>query len=434
MKARSPLILPSRRGVLRASAALGGAAALSGGLTRPARAAGGLSGSDLKYLFVFAGGGWDPTRVFADGFDNDAVDMEPGADRGTAGGITFVDAADRPSVRSFFESYHQQTLVFNGVMVRSIAHEICTMIALTGTTSGLVPDWPAILGGESGERYTLPHLVMTGPSFPGDMGEAVVRSGTSGQLDALLSGDILDWSDSTLNRLSSPSQGILDNYIRRRSMARADGAKTALDRELAAAYSASVEKAVDLKDLRYAMNFAGGSDLASAGSVALQALSLGLARCVSLTYPIDFGGEWDTHVNNDAQQSPLWEGLFSGLLSIFEEMESTPGELGATLLDEVVVVVMSEMGRTPALNGLSGKDHWPYTSVMVSGPNLAGSRVIGGFDASWYGELVDPSTGDSDESGGVLSAESVGATLLALGDVDPDSYVSGVEPITGALA
>ena len=442
MKRNSPILLPSRRGLLRGAVALGGATAMSGGLAmpRPARAAAGspsggtVSGADLKYLFVFAGGGWDPTRVFADGFDNSAVDMESSADRGTAGGITYVDAPDRPSVRSFFENYHQQTVIFNGVMVRSIAHEICTMIALTGTTSGLVPDWPAILGGASGDRYTLPHLVMTGPSFPGDLGEAVVRSGTSGQLDALLSGEISSWSDSTLNRLSSPSQGILDNYVRRRSLARADGAKTALDRSLASAYSASVEKSVDLKDLRYVMSFAGASDLASAGSVAVQALSLGLARCVSVTYPIDFGGEWDTHVNNDAQQSPLWEGLFSGLLAIFDELESTPGEVGGTLADEVVVVVMSEMGRTPALNGLSGKDHWPYTSVMVSGPNLEGSRVIGGFDASWYGELIDPSTGDNAEAGGVLSAESVGATLLALGDVDPDSYVSGVEPITGALA
>ena len=78
-------------------------------------------------------------------------------------------------MRTFLEAWHARTVVFNGLMVRSIAHEICTMIAMTGTTSGLRADWPAILAGEERDRYTLPHLVLGGPSFPGDLGVAVLR-------------------------------------------------------------------------------------------------------------------------------------------------------------------------------------------------------------------------------------------------------------------
>ncbi len=433
MNAKSPKVLPSLLSPSRRQL-LGGAAALSAGLALPRRArAATVSGADLKYLFVFAGGGWDPTRVFADGFDNASVSMESYADRGTAGNLSFIDSESRPSVRTFFEQHHARTQIWNGVLVRSIAHEICTMLALTGTTSGLVPDWPAALAKPWADRVTLPHLVMSGPSFPGDLGENVVRSGLSGQLDALITGEITGYSDAPLSALSSPAQGILDNYVRRRAAARAAGSKSALEASLTGAYVAGLERATELKDLRYVMSFSAGADLSSAGAVALEALSMGLARCVSVAYPTDFGGEWDTHATNDELQDPLWEGLFSGLLALFDRLQTLPGEVGETLADETVVVVLSEMGRTPALNPVAGKDHWPYTSVMVSGPGIEGDRVIGGYDASWYGHLVDPGSGEVTDGGQVLSAEALGATLLQLGDVDPDEYVSGVEPILGVL-
>ena len=112
----------TRRTFLGAS--LGSGAALASGLSLPRRAHA-ASAADLKFVFVFNSGGWDPTRVFAPEFGNRNVDMEPGAERGTAGGLAFVDHPDRPSVRAFFEAHHD-LLVVNGVQVRSIAHEICT--------------------------------------------------------------------------------------------------------------------------------------------------------------------------------------------------------------------------------------------------------------------------------------------------------------------
>ena len=35
------------------------------------------------------------------------------------------------------------------------------------------------------------------------------------------------------------------------------------------------------------------------------------------------------------------------------------------LLDETLVVVMSEMGRTPQINGNAGRDHWTYCYSIV---------------------------------------------------------------------
>lgn len=422
---------PSRRSFLAGSlAGLGAGLTLGRGLwPGVARAA---AASDRKFVFVFAQGGWDPTRVFASEFGNDAVAMEPDAARATAGGLRYVSHPDRPSVDTFMDAWHDRSVILNGVMVRSIAHEICTMLAMTGTTSGLTPDWPAILADQERGAFTLPHLVLGGPSFPGDLGVAVARTGASGQLEALLNGQALGMSDLPVSALRSPSQALVDRFVGQRAAARASVARSAVEDRLNADFLAASQHAADLKDLQYLMDFTGGRSLADQAAVAVDALEKGISRCVTLSSGAAFG--WDTHADNDNLQSPLWEDLFSGLGQLLQRLANAPGTSSASLLDETVVCVLSEMGRTPALNAVAGKDHWPFTSMMLIGAGLTGDRVIGGFDDQYYGRCVDPASAEVADGAQVLSAEAVGATLLALADVDPADHVMGVEPLAGILA
>lgn len=396
----------------------------------PARLARADTGSDLKFIFVFAQGGWDPTRVFAAEFGNRNVDMEPDAQIGTAGGITYVDHASRPSVRTFFDAWHDRSVVLNGMMIRSIAHEICTMLAMTGTTSGVTPDWPAILADRERNAFTLPHLVLGGPSFPGDLGVAVARTGSNGQLEALLSGTAVDMSDFGAGGLNAPAESIVDRFVARRAAARAMGTRSAAEKALLDDFATATSHAAALKDLQYQMDFSGGLDLADQAPVAVDALVNGVSRCLTLSAG---AGNWDTHANNDVDQSPLWESLFSGLGQLLAQLQAAPGTTGASLADETVVVVLSELGRTPLLNPFLGKDHWPFTSALLVGPRLLGSRVVGGYDSNYYGKLIDTASAEVSETGSVLSPESLGATLLAMADIDPTPYVSGVDPIAGIL-
>jgi hypothetical protein len=415
----------SRRSLLStAPLALGSLA-----LPRIARAA---EPSSLRFLFVFAQGGWDPTRVFAPEFRNDAFDMEPDAERATVGGLSFVDHASRPSVRAFFDAHHARTTVFNGMLVRSIAHDICTMLAMTGTTSGTVPDWPAILGADLGRDDALPHLVLAGPSFPGPLGASVARTGTSGQLDGLLSGGILGNADVPAGRFRSPSGAVLDRYLARRAGAAVDGARSTTSRALLEAHLDATRKASRLKDLQWVLDFGASAALEDQAAVAVDALAMGVSRCVTMSSGAAFG--WDTHANNDALQAPLWEDLFVGLGRLMLMLQETPGTSSPSLADETIVVVLSEMGRTPRLNGFLGKDHWPYTSAMVVGPGLLGGRVVGGHDPNGYGLGVDPVTGESSADAPPLSAEAFGATLLAAAGVDPGRWVEGASPIEGVIA
>jgi uncharacterized protein (DUF1501 family) len=399
------------------------------GLPRIARAA---DPASLRFLFVFAQGGWDPTRVFAPEFRNDAFDMEPDAERAAVGGIAFVDHPSRPSVSAFFEAHHARTTVFNGMLVRSIAHDICTMIAMTGTTSGTVPDWPAILGTGLAGDEALPHLVLAGPSYPGPLGASVARTGTAGQLDGLLNGSLLANADLPSGRLRSPSGAVLDRYLARRAEAAALGGRSTASRTLLGAHRDATRKAARLKDLQWVLDFGASAALEDQAAVAVEALSMGVSRCVTMSAGTAFA--WDTHANNDALQAPLWEDLFAGLGRLMLMLEETPGTSAPTLAEETLVVVLSELGRTPRLNGFLGKDHWPYTSAMVVGPGFSGDRVVGGHDANGYGLGVDPASGDSGTSAPALSAEAFGATLLASAGVDPGAWVEGASPIEGVLA
>ncbi len=119
-----------------------------------------------------------------------------------------------------------------------------------------------------------------------------------------------------------------------------------------------------------------------------------------------------------------------GLQQVMATLDLTPGLSAPTLADETIVVVLSEMGRTPYLNSDQGKDHWPYTSAMILGKGFEADRVIGEYDDVFYGRPVDPKTGvAADDAPQEFSAQVLGATLLALGDVDPGPYLGSVQPL-----
>lgn len=416
----------TRRSFLGASAAAAAAGVLP---PRVARAAS-PSGADLKFVFVVNYGGWDPTRVFAAEFDNPAFDMERLADSATVGDLTYVDSPDRTSVKAFLEKWYERTLFINGILVPSIAHDNCLRLSMTGTTATTRSDWPSVIASARSSDFSLPQLVIAGPSFPGDLGAMVTRTGSSGQLEGLLSGNILDWSDTPVGGPSARSEDLLDSYLARRAAAVAAGAGTERQVEQLGAFYRAVERGGELKNLLNVMDWSGGTAFPTQVRMAVDALTLGIARTVTLST----GYGWDSHTLNDTTQSSNFESLFNGLVSLMDLLAAQPGEVAATLADETVLVVLSEMGRTPQLNSADGKDHWPYTCTMVVGPNITGNRVIGGFDYYAYGKTLDFDTGEIDlESGRNVSVDSVGATLLQLADIDSEEFMPGVKAITGVL-
>ena len=394
-------------------------AALFGGM-RPGMAQ--LGTTCNRFLFLNAEGGWDPLAVFAPLFDANQIDMEAGAERWNVGGLSLVDHPQRPTTRTFFENHASEVALFHGVSTRSVNHEICQVVALTGSTSADRPDFATILAVAERDNTLLPHLVMSGPAFPGK--HSVFVSNAQGQLQQTVDGTILVENDAPL-AVPEPVPGrIVDRFLGQRAEA-----LQIEHPELVAAtdYREAVARAKLLNDSRLEVNLRSGTDFLGRAQTAISALSSGLCRCAT----VGTGFNWDTHQDNSLQ-SGLFEGFFDDLEVILADLDSTLGPEGQPLRNDTIIVVTSEMARTPAYNATGGRDHWPYTTMFMIGPGVVGGRSYGGYTNLYTGIGVGPD-GGLDMSLPGISAESLGATLLALGGVDPEEHLRGATPIAGVI-
>lgn len=404
---------------------------LAGAVSAPALGQRGASSAGRRFVLVFNQGGWDPLAVFAPMFGSGLADMGPGSAPMTVAGLPLVDHARRPSVRAFFEQWGARAVVVNGVSVPSVSHDICTLLAMTGSAGGERADWPTLVAANGGTEFALPSLVLDGPSFPGSLGVYSARVGVAGQLQRLIDRTALFASDEPAppSALLGRSSAAVDAFVSARIEALApDAGRVIGDLRAADARARGLDAAIGELDLGYAFDFDTRLD------VAVSVLGAGLCRVVSLTSDGYFGEGWDSHDNNEDRQSQAFESLFAGLSRLMRSLSEAPGVGAGTLADDTTVVVLSEMGRTPTFNGGGGRDHWPYTSALLIGSGVAGGRVVSGFDHGFHGLAYDPRTGRVGGSGSALSAEHVGATLLALADVDPAGLLPGAPPIVEALS
>ena len=85
---------------------------------------------------------------------------------------------------------------------------------------------------------------------------------------------------------------------------------------------------------------------------------------------------WDTHSNNFPilrAKLPRLDKTFHALMTDLQDR---------SLLENTLVVIMSEMGRTPRLNAQGGRDHWTYCySVMLAGAGIRGGMIYGASDS-----------------------------------------------------
>jgi uncharacterized protein (DUF1501 family) len=401
-------------GSVAAGAALFGGARL--GLAQRSDARG-------RFLFVHAEGGWDPLCVFAAMFAASDIQLEPDAEPWTIGGLTLVDHPERPTTRGFFERHHGEIAVLNGVSTRSVNHETCQLVALTGSTSADKPDWGTILGYAGREHSSLPHLVVSGPVVPGPYSVFVAQA--QGRLQQAIDGSILTDNDAPLELPAAAPARVVDRYLGARAEA---FAQRVPDEPRVADLREAHARARLLVDGRLEQQLVSGADFRGRTGTAIAALSAGICRCASVG--TDF--IWDTHTDNSLQ-SGLFEMFFADLELLLADLRATPGPSGAALADDTTVVVTSEMARTPAFNGTGGRDHWPYTSMLVIGPGIHGDRSYGGFSPLYTGIGVG-NDGAPDPSIPGISAASLGASLLTLGDVDPQEYLrAGATAIPGLL-
>ena len=258
-------------------------------------------------------------------------------------------------------------------------------------------------------------------------------AGETGQLSQLLDGSALtDRSDVARVLPAASSSAAADAYIK----AQIDRlpARSGRGAQLVGSYSRSLSRLSDVKTLSGTVDLTVETTKALPERItaAVDCLELGLSRTAMVEYRGVNDEGFDTHANN-ARQSDHQEELFGYLVDIADDLASRPGQAGGTLLDETVMVVFTEMGRHPLLNFEMGKDHWTYTSVLLTGGGITGGQVCGGYNDNFQGAPTDLASGAVHASGVPLLASHLGSTLLALGDIDPGDYLPGIDPILSLL-
>lgn len=99
---------------------------------------------------------------------------------------------------------------------------------------------------------------------------------------------------------------------------------------------------------------------------------------VNVSYCHTPSGSWDTHSQNFTK---LKTSLAPTLDTAFSALVSDLGERG--LLNDTLVVVNAEFGRTPTINRNAGRDHWPSVySLALCGAGVRSGVVHGASDAS----------------------------------------------------
>ena len=120
--------------------------------------------------------------------------------------------------------------------------------------------------------------------------------------------------------------------------------------------------------------------------------------------------DWDTHWNHFYRLKdrllPGFDMAFSGLIRDLENRG---------MLDETLVVWMSEHGRTPKINSAKGggRDHWSRAySIALAGGGIAKGNVFGSSDTIASDVQSDP-----------VSPKDILATVLHLLGIDPDTTI-----------
>jgi uncharacterized protein (DUF1501 family) len=136
---------------------------------------------------------------------------------------------------------------------------------------------------------------------------------------------------------------------------------------------------------------------------------------------------WDTHGNQlGGLKNPL-SGLDAGLVALKTAL--------GPAWSSTAVLVMTEFGRTAAMNGTKGTDHGTATASFILGGVVQGGRVLGTWPGLAPGQLFEardlaPTTDIRAVAMGALAGH-LGLGAAALGRVFPGS--GGVSPLQGIV-
>jgi hypothetical protein len=384
-----------RRDFLKACGLVGLGLSVPFGLPAPVRAKSKDEPYAGPFYIVFnASGGWDTTYLMdPKGIDGINRLYEEG-DILTRGPHKFAPTAkhikDGMSNEDFYAEFGDQLLVLNGLDYSVNNHSPGARYMATGKLDSMAyPTFAALVAACQGPACPLSFLTFGNYSATGNV-VAMSRVPYLPSLQKLANADSVEGNE----RSPYHDRFVVDRIeqaLRDQNESRAATPQLPrLERAQSMLYAAqSNSKALERVTPHIPASIP-KERLSQQAEIALASFKAGV--CVSANLSI---GQFDSHANNDVDQMKLLPEFLAGIAYTIRRAEELK------IRDQLVVIVQSEMGRTPTYNKGNGKDHWSIGSIMFLGRGIKGNRVIGATDEKQFQVPVDPRTLACDKEKGV---------------------------------
>lgn len=385
---RTPL--PSRRDMLRLASAgvLGGS--LSGWL--PAFAAEATQSSQRRRSCILLWMSGGPSTI-------DMFDMKPGHENG---GPFKEIGTSAPGIKicehlPLLARQMKNLSILRGMSTKEGDHTRGTYVMRTGNTPSGAIQYPTIgslVAKEIGDPTSeMPSFVSVAPFrqfSPGAFGSGFLGpqydplivaennfSGNAQTPDQVLKVQDIARPADVSAKQASARVGMLkdleDSFMLDRPAATLASHQSAYDRAIRLMESVG-SRAFDLKEEPDRLRDSYGRNLFGQGCMLARRL---VERGVPFI-EVSMGGVngqpfgWDTHQNNFESLKPMLSTLDKGWGTLMADLEARG------LLETTTILWMGEFGRTPRINGVTGRDHFPNAwASVIGGGGIKGGQVVG---------------------------------------------------------
>jgi hypothetical protein len=364
------------------------------------------------YYMVFnASGGWDSTYLM----DPKGIDginrLYQAGDILTRGAHKFAPTAAHikggMSNEDFYSELGDQLLVFNGLDYSVNNHSPGARYMATGKLDSMAyPTFAALVAACQGPTCPIAYLTFGNYSATGNL-VAMSRIPYVPSLQRVANADAVDGNlkapyhdDFALDRIEKALADQNQAHIASPRLPRSERAENML-------YAAQVNSKALERVTPHIPKEIPKERLAQQAEIALAAFKAGV--CVSANLTIS---QFDSHANNDEDQMRLIPEFLAGVAYVVRRSEELQ------IRDQLVIILQSEMARTPTYNQGNGKDHWSIGSIMFLGKGIQGNRVIGATDEKQFHVPINPTTlACQPESGVRVRPEHIHAALRELAGI-----------------
>ena len=332
---------------------------------------------------------------------------------------------------SFLNRYKKHITIINGVDSQTNGHTQGERVTWSGMLAPGYPSLGALIAAERMRPYELPMPFLTFGGYE-NSGEAVTptRIVNPSSLIKATAPDMAAFTESGQGKRFQDELAIKraqELAAKRLAAWRTHAQLPRVSRGADALFTArltekSVERLLDNFDFSLADSLpsGGGAKVQRQALVALSAFEAGIAVSSNIVI-----GGWDSHGQNDATQSLNFGVLFSSL-DLIMEWAAQKG-----VLDQLGIVLASDFGRTPFLNGGAGKDHWSVSSWMtIQGGKTDGPHVVGATDELMRGVPLGAKGTPDEANGTTLTPAHLHAQLRDMAGIDPGSELALQYPLS----